>query len=97
MCQIICKRARLPQVTGWDLDFTEYSTCSPRKITPHKIWTCEGNIENESLIESIMQVGPGSGYVLSVGGFNADLSTLGDAMVDPKGIKSHDGMKFSAK
>ena len=38
-----------------------------------------------------MQVGPGSGYVLSVGEFNADLSTLGDVMV------THNGMKFSAK
>ena len=38
-----------------------------------------------------MQVGAGDGYVLTVGGFNAGLSTLGDSMT------YHNGMMFSTK
>jgi len=37
------------------------------------------------------KVGPGNGYVLTVGKFNAALSTLGDSMA------YHNGMKFSTK
>jgi len=37
------------------------------------------------------KVGPGDGYVLTVGGFNDALSTLGDSMA------YHNGMMFSAK
>ena len=37
------------------------------------------------------QVGPGNGYVLTVGKFNAALSTFGDSMW------YHNGMKFSTK
>ena len=37
------------------------------------------------------QVGPGDDYVLTIGGFNDALSTLGDSMA------YHNGMKFSAK
>ena len=37
------------------------------------------------------QVGPGEGYVLTVGGFNDALSTLGDSMY------YSNGMKFSTK
>ena len=37
------------------------------------------------------QVGGGEGYQLSVSGFNADLSTLGDSLT------YHNGMKFSTK
>ena len=39
----------------------------------------------------MIQVGPGDGYVLTVGGFNKALSTLGDSMA------YHNGMKFSTK
>ena len=37
------------------------------------------------------QVGPGPGYTLTVDGFRADLSTLGDSMT------VHNGAKFSTK
>ena len=37
------------------------------------------------------QVGAGPDYTLTVGGFRADLSTLGDSMT------YHNGMKFSTK
>ena len=37
------------------------------------------------------QVGAGDDYVLTVAGFNAALSTLGDSM------RFHNGMKFSTK
>ena len=37
------------------------------------------------------QVGPGDDFVLMVGGFNAALSTLGDALT------GHNGAKFSTK
>ena len=37
------------------------------------------------------QVGGGEDYELSVSGFNAGLSTLGDS------LSYHNGMKFSAK
>ena len=46
----------------------------------------------------MIQVGPGDDYTLTVGGFNDDLSTLGDSMI--KGSRSRDnlnGMKFSTK
>ena len=39
----------------------------------------------------IIQVGPGDDYVLTVGGFNDALSTLGDSMAH------NNGKKFSAK
>ena len=50
----------------------------------------------------IMQVGPGDDYVLTVGGFNAEVSTLGDAFTrNTNGVPSprwnHNGMKFSTK
>ena len=35
-----------------------------------------------------MQVGPGDGYVLTVGGFNDALSTLGDSLVGSGGSSS---------
>ena len=40
------------------------------------------------------QVGAGDDYVLTVAGFNAALSTLGDSML---GTPSLNGMKFSTK
>jgi len=43
------------------------------------------------------EVGPGDGYVLTVGGFNDTLSTLGDSMSRPGGAGSANGMKFSTK
>ena len=43
-----------------------------------------------------MQVGPGDGYVLTVGGFNKALSTLGDSLVG-RGRGSANGMKFTTK
>ena len=48
------------------------------------------------LILTAMQVGPGDGYVLTVGGFNHALSTLGDA-VSRSGGGNANGMKFSTK
>ena len=39
----------------------------------------------------VMQVGPGDDYVLTVGGFNDALSTLGDSMY------YQNGRKFTAK
>ena len=44
-----------------------------------------------------MQVGPGDGYVLTVGGFNGALSTLGDSMSRHRSLGSANGMKFSTK
>ena len=42
-----------------------------------------------------MQVGPGDGYVLTVRGFNDELSTLGDSMTGrPSNLN---GMKFTTK
>ena len=44
------------------------------------------------ILHLVLQVGPASGsYVLTVGGFNEALSTLGDSMTH------HNGMKFSTK
>ena len=43
-----------------------------------------------------MQVGPGDGYVLTVGGFNKALSTLGDSLARGD-AESANGMKFSTK
>ena len=43
-----------------------------------------------------MQVGPGDGYVLTVGGFNHALSTLGNSLSTPGGGNAN-GMKFSTK
>ena len=46
-----------------------------------------------TLSKNQTQVGPAAdGYVLTVGGFNDALSTLGDSM-----IRGHNGMKFSTK
>ena len=42
----------------------------------------------------MIQVGPRDGYVLTVGGFNAALSTLGDSMTRGYGLN---GMKFTTK
>ena len=49
------------------------------------------------LMITAMQVGPGDGYVLTVGGFNNALSTLGDSMTNPDGNGNTNGMKFSTK
>ena len=44
------------------------------------------------LMDMLMQVGPGGDdYVLTIGGFNAALSTLGDSMTN------HNGMGFTTK
>ena len=48
-------------------------------------------------IMMMFQVGPGDGYVLTVGGFNKALSTLGDSMTNPDGNGNTNGMKFSTK
>ena len=42
----------------------------------------------------MIQVGPQDGYVLTVGGFNAVLSTLGDSMTRGYDLN---GMKFTTK
>ena len=44
-----------------------------------------------------MQVGPGDGYVLTVGGFNDALSTLGDSLHQNVMSGNADGMKFTTK
>ena len=43
------------------------------------------------MMMTILQVGPGNDYMLTVEGFNYYLSTLGDSM------KGNNGMKFSTK
>ena len=45
----------------------------------------------------MMQVGPGDDYVLTVGGFNDALSTLGDSMITSYNSVNLNGMKFSTK
>ena len=45
----------------------------------------------ENMNDVRVQVGAGDGYNLTVGGFNAGLSTLGDSMA------YHNGMMFSTK
>ena len=45
------------------------------------------------MLMMLMQVGPGDDYVLTIGGFNAALSTLGDSMTS----HSLNGMKFTTK
>ena len=44
-----------------------------------------------------LQVGPGDDYVLTVGGFNSDLSTLGDSMTLNNSYHNLSGMRFSTK
>ena len=44
-----------------------------------------------------IQVGPGDGYVLTVGGFNDALSTLGDFLLYSRESGGANGMKFSTK
>ena len=47
------------------------------------------------LMDMLMQVGPGGDdYVLTIGGFNAALSTLGDSMTSGHNLN---GMKFTTK
>ena len=43
----------------------------------------------------LLQVGPGDNFVLTVGGFNDALSTLGDS-ITPRGWNLN-GMKFTTK
>ena len=46
----------------------------------------------------MMQVGPGHDYMLTVGGFNDALSTLGDSMIRSSGSAANlNGMKFTTK
>ena len=45
----------------------------------------------------VMQVGPGDDYVLTVGGFNDALSTLGDSLVTRYSGDSMNGRKFTTK
>ena len=51
------------------------------------------NMMMNMMLMMLMQVGPGDGYVLTIGGFNDALSTLGDSMT------SHNlnGMGFTTK
>ena len=44
---------------------------------------------------TMLQVGPGCGYMLTVEGFNRTLSTLGDAVTNIN--DGMNGMKFSTK
>ena len=46
-----------------------------------------------------MQVGPGDGFRLRIGGFNEDLSTLGNSFTDfvIETTRDLNGMKFSTK
>ena len=48
------------------------------------------------MLMMMMQVGPGDDYVLTVGGFNKALSTLGDSMNSYRSVNLN-GMKFSTK
>ena len=45
----------------------------------------------------LLQVGPGDDYVLTVGGFNDNLSTLGDSMITPWSDYNLNGMRFSTR
>lgn len=46
----------------------------------------------------MLQVGPGDGYKLTVGGFNDPNSTLGDSLTNNDWDNSNNnGMKFSTK
>ena len=45
----------------------------------------------------IMQVGPGDDYVLTVEGFNDNLSTLGDSMITNNSWTNLNGMRFSTR
>ena len=49
-------------------------------------------INSNDFTEDRPQVGPGEGYMLTVGGFNSALSNLKDSMT-----AFHNGMKFSTK
>ena len=44
----------------------------------------------------LFQVGPGDDYMLTVGGFNDALSTLGDSMVTGS-VSNQNGMRFSTR
>ena len=45
----------------------------------------------------LVQVGPGDGYMLKLGGFNKSLSSLGDSMITKiKGLNLN-GMKFTTR
>ena len=45
----------------------------------------------------LFQVGPGDDYVLTVEGFNDNLSTLGDSMITPWSDYNLNGMRFSTR
>ena len=46
----------------------------------------------------MIQVGPGDDYMLTVGGFNDALSTLGDSMANSYNVACNlNGKKFSTK
>ena len=49
------------------------------------------------VIRLMLQVGPGDDYMLTVGGFNTGLSTLGDSMITSHSWANLNGMKFSTK
>ena len=45
----------------------------------------------------LVQVGPGDGYMLKLGGFNKSLSSLGDSMITKIEGLNLNGMKFTTK
>ena len=45
----------------------------------------------------LSQVGAGDDYVLTVGGFNDNLSTLGDSMITSDSDLNLNGMRFSTR
>ena len=45
----------------------------------------------------LFQVGPGDDYMLTVGGFNDALSTLGDSMITSNSKENLNGMRFSTR
>ena len=49
------------------------------------------------MMKMTMQVGPGDDYVLTVGGFNDALSTLGESMITGNPKETVNGMKFTTK
>ena len=63
-----------------------------KNIPIDKQWVCgEWCQYDQRFTNQLLQVGPGEGYMLTVGEFNAALSTLGDSM------DYHNGQKFTTK
>ena len=76
-----------------DFDGKEYVAVYDQFKVMDKTIDIASDLASEDQIrKNLIQVGPADGYVLTLGGFNAALSTLGDAM-----SADANGMKFSTK